>query len=162
MQAPHIIFDRPGTYFSPTGEFSLDAGNRGQTTKWTFRTDDIAHLVNSLYHSDLVINVDSTLTLDAAALNKSSILIAYDGDRTLPYRQSIAFIYERDHYQHVLRTGGASLVHSHDELVKEINMFLSDPTYRKEGLARLKENLLYKVDGHSGERMGRAILELIS
>jgi len=161
MSAPHIIFDKPGTYFSDKTEFSLDAGNRGSTNKWTFRNDDIVHLVNSLYHSDLVINVDSTLTLDAAALGKSSILIGYDGDRKLAYKESIAFIYERDHYQNVLKTGGVSLVHSHDELVNEINKFLSDTQYRKTGLEILKQNLLFKIDGHSGERMATEILSLL-
>lgn len=161
LDARHIVFDRPGMRFSENTEFSLDAGNRGSTNKWTFREDDIIHLANSLYHSDISINVDSTLTLDAAALNKPSILIGYDGDRKLSYKESIAFIYEREHYQHVLKTGGVSLVHSHDELASEINKFLSDPMYRKESLAVLKQELLYKVDGKSGERMGQAVLEFV-
>lgn len=160
FSARHIIFDRPGMYFSDNTEFSLDTGDKGSTNKWTFRNDDIAHLANSLYHSDLIINVDSTLTLDAAALDKPSILVGYDGDRKLPYKESIAFIYEREHYQNVIKTGGVSLVYSHDELVSEINKFLSDSDYQKDGREDLKQELLYKIDGCSGERMGKAVLEL--
>ncbi len=156
LESPHIIFDRPGTYFSKGGEFGIDAS--ASTYKWTFRDDDIIHLANSLYHSDIVINVDSTLTLDAAALDTPSILIGYDGDRVLPYHRSIAFIYERNHYQNVLKTGSAPVVKSHEELEQEINLFLSDPLYRREGLNKLKSGLVYKIDGASGKRMGEAIL----
>ncbi len=158
MEARNIIFDRPGTYFADSTEFSIDAGARGPTNKWTFRNDDIIHLANSLYHADLIINVDSTLTLDAAALNKPSILIGYDGDRKLSYHRSIAFIYERNHYKHVLATGGAIVAYSHDELVIEINKVLIDSTYNRDGLERLRKELLFATDGHAGERMGQAVL----
>ncbi len=162
LHLPHVVFDRPGVYFSQSGEFSLDAGNRGQTTQWTFRDDDIVHLANSLYHADVVVNVDSTLTLDATALGKPAILVGFDGDRHLPYKQSIAFIYEREHYQNVLMTGGVVLTHSLQELVEEIKSVIADPhAYRSSERAELGRRLLYTTDGHAGARMGKAVLELL-
>lgn len=159
LASPHIVFDRPGTYFGKGSEFSIDSS--ASTMQWTFRDDDIIHLANSIFHSDAVINVDSTLTLDAAALDRSSILIGFDGDRKLPYKKSIAYIYERDHYRHVLATKAAPLVKSHDELQSAIREFLNNPQYLKEELAVLKRDLLYKTDGQSGKRMGNAVLEVI-
>lgn len=161
LSSPYIVFDRPGMYFSKKGEFGIDA-SVAQTNQWTFRDEDIVHLANSLYHSDVVINVDSTLTLDAAAYNKPSILIGFDGDRTLPYKRSIAYIYERDHYRHVLDTKSAPLVKSYEALEKAINTFLNDPTYLQTELQQLKKELLFKVDGQSGRRMGEAVLHMLS
>lgn len=157
LASPHIVFDRPGMYFSSAGEFGID-GSVKDTNKWTFRDEDIVHLANSIYHSDVVLSVDSTLTLDAAALDRPSILVAYDGDRRLPHKRSIAYIYERDHYRHVTDTGGAPLAKSHEDLVRLINQFLTDPAYLSKERARLKRELLYKTDGQSGKRMGEAVL----
>ncbi len=160
LSSANIIFDKPGRYFGAGGEFGIDA-SVANTNQWSFRDDDIIHLANSIFHSDIVLNVDSTLTLDAAALDRPSILVAYDGDRILPYKRSIAYIYERDHYLNVLATGSAPLVRSHDELETAINQFLEDPRYLKSELEELKAKLLYISDGQSGVRMGKAVLECI-
>jgi hypothetical protein len=152
----HIVFDKPGMQFGKGSEFGIDASTTAN--KWSFRDADIMHLANSIYHSDVVISVDSTLTLDAAALDKPSVLIAYDGERKLPYKKSIAFIYERNHFRNVVDTGAAPLVKSHHDLVRELNAFLSDPSYRAHSREELKRRLLYKTDGQSGKRMGEAVL----
>lgn len=159
LSSSNIIFDRPGMYFGKGSEFSIDSSTT--TTQWTFRDTDIIHLANSLRHADVVLSVDSTLTLDAAALGRPSILIGYDGDRKLPYKRSIAYIYERDHYRNVMRTGAAPLARSHEDLVRDINQFLRDPEWLRKERDTLVRNLLYKTDGQSGERMGRAVLEML-
>jgi hypothetical protein len=155
----HIVFDRPGMYFGKGGEFSIDSS--ASANQWTFRDEDIIHLANSIYHSDAVLNVDSTLTLDAAALGRPSILVAYDGDRTLSHKRSIAYIYEREHYRNVVATGAAPMARSHEELERLINQFLAEPGYLSAQRAVLKEKLLFKSDGKSGERMGNAVLEML-
>lgn len=157
----HFIFDRPGMLLSEKREFSVDMGVSG-TFAWTFTDRDIARLANSMRHADIVINTESTLTLDAAANDTPSILIAYDGKATLPYWDSVARVYEREHYQNVVRTGAAPLVCSDDELEQEITRFLSDRDYRARERAVLKEKLLFKTDGHSAERVARAVLDMLT
>lgn len=156
----HIRLHRPGTYFSEKGEFSLDAGVHG-AREWTFTKDDIAHLLNVIHHSDLVICTDSTLSLDAAAIDRPAVLVAYDGDAKLPYKRSIAFIYEREHYQNVLRTGGVFRVSSHDELRDAICTYIEHPEHLRKEREELKARLLYASDGKAGERVANAVLELL-
>ena len=86
------------------------------TYAWTFTDKDLVRLANSLKHSDVVINTESTLSLDASANDTPVILIGYDGDRQVPYWDSVERIYEREHYSHVVETHAAPLVKSHDEL----------------------------------------------
>lgn len=160
LVVPHVVVERPGTYFDSAAEFGIDSGARNMG-KWTFQTEDIIHLANSLYHADMVINVDSTLTLDAAANDKPTILIAYDGNETMPYKRSIAFIYEREHYQKVIATGGVAIAHTHDELVASINQFLEDPAALREGRDRLRGRILYAIDGQAGRRVGEAVLDML-
>lgn len=156
----HIVMDRPGTHFSTGREFSPDMGITN-VFQWTFTGGDIAHLANSLYHSDLVINTESTLTLDGAALGKPSVLIGYDGTHTLPYWQSVARVYEREHFAHVVATGACPLVTSDAELIDALNLFLANPQARQKERAVLTEKLLYKTDGHSARRTAEAILSLL-
>lgn len=158
LRLKHFIFDRPGTLFSAKREYSVDMGVRG-TYAWTFTDKDIAHLANSIRHTELVINTESTLTLDAAANDKPSILIAYDGGAHVPYWDSIERVYEREHYRHVVETGAAPIVKSHDELEHEIREFLTNKKYLWAEREALKRKLLYKVDGKSGARVAAAVLK---
>lgn len=160
-QYRHIVMDRPGTHFNTEKEFSIDMGV-ANVFQWTFADKDIYHLANSIYHSDLIINTESTLTLDGAALDKPSILIAYDGTHTLPYWDSVARVYEREHYHNVVTTGAVPLVKSDDELQKEINAFLSDGDYLRKEREALKARLLYKSDGQSAKRTADAVLSFLS
>ena len=161
MTFKHIIFDRPGTHFSTKKEFSIDMGVNN-TYAWTFTDKDIMHLANSIRHSDMVINTASTLSLDAAANDRATILIDYDGDHEVPYWSSIARVYEREHFSHVVDTGAAPLVKSHDELTAAINNFLSDAEYLRPQRDELREKMLYRVDGKSAERTAHAVLGMLS
>lgn len=153
----HITLDRPGTYFSKKGEFSIDS-SVSNMNQWRFNVEDIEHLADSLYYCDVVINTDSTLTLDAAANNKPTVLVGYDGEHILPRRKSIRYIYERDHYKNVLDTKGVALANSNKELVHFIRCFLNNPVYLQKERQKLKDELLFKIDGKAGERMAQAVL----
>jgi hypothetical protein len=159
LASQYIVFDRPGVYFGHKSEFSIDSGK--ETNRWTFKDDDIIHLANSIRHADIVICVDSTLALDAAANGRGAIIVAYDGGRKVPYKRSIAYIYEREHYQNIIKSGGVVLVKNHDDLVQTINHFLEDTEYRKTGREKTAREMLFAQDGNSGRRMGEAILALI-
>jgi len=156
----HFILDRPGTYFSKDLEGALDNPS-GTTFQWTFTDKDIAHLANSIYHSAMVINTESTMTLDAAAINRPVILIGFDGDRKLDYWHSVRRNYDREHLIEVLKTGGTRLVGSLDELVAAINVYLADPKADSKGRERLRDRLLYQVDGKASDRIAEHILKMI-
>ncbi len=161
LAIPHIIIRRAGTFNSSASEKSIDVGVSAALA-FSFTNKDIQQLYNAMYHSVVTVNVESTLTLDAAALDRPSILINYDGDHPQPYWRSIERLYEREHYQHVLSTGGAPLVKSHDELFQEIDALLKNPAHRKENLRVLQEKMLYRRDGKAAERVAGAILEYLA
>lgn len=156
----HIVMNRPGTHFNEGREFSIDMGVQN-VYQWTFTDADIAHLANSLFHTEVVINTESTLTLDGAALGKPSVLVAYDGKQKLPYLDSVARIYEREHFRNVVKTGACPVARSDGELVSALRRFLDEPHYLQKEREVLKERLLYRTDGKSAERTASAVLELI-
>jgi hypothetical protein len=161
LTIPHVIVRRAGTFAKGDTETSIDVGVTS-VVAFSFTNKDIQQLYNAMYHSVVTVNVESTLTLDAAALDRPSILINYDGDHPQPYWKSINRLYEREHYQHVLATGGAPLVTSHEELFREINELLKNPNHRKTNLRALQEKMLFRNDGKASERVSSAILQLIA
>ncbi len=153
----HVVIDRPGTYFGSGQEKSLDT-SAAQTFAWTFTDKDILHLANSIYHSDMVLNIESTMTLDGAAFDKPVILIGYDGDHTLPYLESIVRNYDRNHYIYVMDTKGAALAKDKKQLVQAIQRYLDNPKAEECERVELREKLLYRVDGKSSQRVAETVL----
>ena len=157
----HFILNRPGTYFSKNLEQAIDAPAT-TTFEWTYTDADIAHLANSIYHSVMVINTESTMTLDAAAIDRPVVLIGFDGNQKLPYWRSIIRNYSREHLQGVLQTGGARLAKSADELIAHINTYLTNSRADSEGRERLRNELIYRTDGKSAERIVECIEAMLS
>jgi len=153
----HIRMERPGTYFNAKRGFSIDSGSTDQFS-WTFRREDIEHLANELCHSDALVVTDSTLALDAAAVGRPTIIIGYDGGHQVPYWKSITSIYERDHYRNLLALNATPFVRSHDELIAAMKACMDDPTHLQREREELARRFLHRRDGHSGERMGTAVL----
>lgn len=157
----HFILDRPGTYFSRTLESAIDAPS-AKTFQWTYTDKDIKHLINSLYHSAVVVNTESTIMLDAAAVDRPIVLVGFDGNQNLPYERSVIRNYDREHLREVLDTGGTKLSRSFDELIKYINRYLNDSTLDADGRAFLRERLLFRVDGQSSQRIATQILDMLN
>jgi UDP-N-acetylglucosamine:LPS N-acetylglucosamine transferase len=156
----HVIIDRPGTYFSKSSEHSMDT-SQAKVAAWTFTDKDIVHLMNSIYHSAVTINIESTMTLDAAALDKPVVLVGYDGDHSLPYERSIVRNYDRNHFQYVIHAGGVKLAKNKDELTQVVRDYLNNPMLDHNEREILREKLIYKVDGKASARIAEAIESMI-
>jgi hypothetical protein len=62
--------------------------------------EDIALLVNVVYHSDLVVNVGSTMAMDFAAYDKPAVYVAYDPEG-IDQTWTIQDIYRKVHFKTV-------------------------------------------------------------
>lgn len=110
---PQILFrrcpvDQSGRYDAVLAKYPEIASSNPCWTMhaasdWTQvvpRWEDIALLVNIVYHSDMVVNVGSTMAMDFAAYDKPAVYIAYDPegiDRTW----TIHDIYRKVHFKTV-------------------------------------------------------------
>ena len=55
-------------------------------------------------------------------------------------------------------SGGARLALTEEELILNINKYLNNPQRDAAGRQRIRDELLYKVDGQSGKRVADALL----
>ncbi len=82
---------------------------------WTPREGEAALLADQIFHADVVVNVASTVTLEALRLGRPVINIGYDvesGD----FPASMAEYYGTPHYSRVVRAGVAPVARSEGEL----------------------------------------------
>jgi len=139
----HFFIDRPGKAF-----------HQGVYKDQELDRQDIVHLANSLYYSDLLITYNSSMIIDAAAFGKPAIGVAFDGwDKKPDIYRSIARFMEYTHTQYILKTGGLWVVRTREKLIEAINTYLKNPNHNKEGRKKILTTQTWKFDGKAGERI---------
>lgn len=119
--------------------------------------------VNSIYHSDIMITVASTLALDACCFDKPIITVAYNALFDPRTKEDISpFLYQTDHYDEVLNTGAVDLVYNKEEMAKKINNYFKNPNYKLEERKILQNKLCNKVDGQASNRIANVILNYLN
>ncbi len=101
---------------------------------------DKMSLANLAFHSDLNINIASTMTIDFALHDKPVINLAFGfSDRhTTLYEDYYGF----EHYQRVVKSGAVRIARNSQELISYCNMYLTNPTKDSSQRAKLVEEIL--------------------
>jgi hypothetical protein len=137
-------------------------GRRAKTNdSWNPTREDMYGLAELMCYSDVVVNIASTITIDAAAFDTPIVNVAFDGYQKKPYDQSCARYYEYEHYKRVVQTGGFKISYSLDELVQHIQQYLDDPKLDAAGRARIREEQSFKLDGKAGERIADFLIRYV-
>ncbi len=118
---------------------------------------DLAHLANLLRHASVLIASAGTINLDAVAVDTPSIAIAWEDESEFYYDRP-ARRYDMEHYAPVVASGGVRLVREACELEQVIVEYLRNPEMDAAGRARLREQCLAPLDGHSSERLVRFLV----
>jgi hypothetical protein len=126
-----------------------------------FGPDDQVRLVSSLLHADVCINMASTMSLDAAALDTPVICIAFAGQRHGEEDRFCRDVYRSEHYRHIVASGGVRLARDIDTIVTETTAYVRDRTRDRAGRQALVELEIGAVDGRAGERI-IALIERLS
>ena len=144
----HFTIEWPGTGFK-----NINYKNR------ELSPDDARHLIDSLYHSQLVISVNSTITIDALPFDKPQIMVEFDGWERRPYLNSVRRYHDEDHMRKYIIIGAARITRSPEELISWLNQYLNNPKLDSEKRKSALEEQIYFSDGHSGKRIANFILK---
>lgn len=123
---------------------------------WDPKVPEIVDFANTMKHSDVIVNMLSTISLDAACFDRPTINVLFGGTFQRG-RDVTAKIAKVVHYQWVFDTGATISTHSYDELKKAINKCLLDPKYKSKEREDLIDQMCYKVDGKSSLRVADCI-----
>jgi len=144
---PSFIIENPG--------YMIKAGDRKNIE---LRPQDSDHLRNSIYYSDIVMYVATSLGLDSSVFNKPQILVSFDGFEQKPYIRSVRRYNQEDCLYNLVKCGGTRVVKSKEEWVTAIKEYLKNPALDQAGRDETVKEHLYKIDGKAGKRIAAAIL----
>ncbi len=124
--------------------------------------DNRLHLANTLKHSDAIVNVASTIAIEAAVLDTPVVNIAFDGNDEKPFLDSARRFYQYTHYKPLVDIGAVNVAPSPSALVDEVAAYLADPSRDRAGRERAASELCHKVDGKAAERVTSFVLDRLA
>lgn len=128
---------------------------------WDPTNEELVLFMNTLYYSDVTISVRSTLSLDAACLDKP-IINPYFGAFINNGRDITSKLYNHLFYQDLLSMGGITLVKNNEELINMVNNYLKDSLLCQDGRNKIRKELCGPLDGQSGRRVAENILSIVN
>lgn len=146
--APNVIIEKP---FRPT----VRAGD-GLSVDVT--ADSQRHLAATLRHSDVIVNVASTIAIEAAIFDTPVVNIAFDGERESEFAKSARRYYQFTHYVNITRQDAVRVAWSPGELVGFVADYLADPARDAAGRAKVVAEQCQFTDGRSAERVAEFVV----
>jgi hypothetical protein len=144
---PRVVLQR-------TAEVDLALSARSQDE------NQIKEWVNTFRHADVVINLSSTVAVDAAILDKPVVNLDYDPEPGQPNQALVKDVnHTWTHFKPIAESGGVWLVNSPEETVEAVKTYLSNPGLHREKRKWIAGYVCQHLDGHSGERMAEAMLD---
>jgi hypothetical protein len=120
----------------------------------------ILEWVNTFRHADVVINLSSTVAVDAAIFDRPVVNLDFDpepGGGNQALVKDINHVWP--HFKPIAESGGLWLVNDHNEMVEAVRTYLVHPERHREKRRWIAETVCGHLDGRCGERMAQALLD---
>jgi len=148
---PHVIVEKPfQTTVTASDGLSVDITPESQQ-----------HLADTLRYSDVVVQVASTIAVEAAIFDTPVVNVSFDGEAPCEWARSARRYLRFTHFANVIRHGSLKLAESPPQLVEAVAEYLADPAIDRDGRRRLVQEQCQFVDGRSSERVAACVVEMI-
>ena len=149
LDTPHVIIEKP---FRDTVQvadgLAIDVMPEHQK-----------HLGDTLCHADVVVNVASTITIEACIFDTPVVNINFDGPDESAYVKSARRYYSFTHYVNITSRGSVRVAKSPEELVRDVANYLADPSLDAAGRKQVVIDQCQFTDGRSAERVVQLVLD---
>lgn len=150
---PWLRCQQPGIRFSK---------QRGVGIDWDMTYAEIDELANTLFHMSVLVCYASSISVDAAVMDRPVINIGFEMRLRDKKVKSPVQFYGQTHYEKALATGGIHLSETKADVALWVKKYLADPGLDRAGRRRLVAEQCAFLDGKSGGRIGRFILDFLS
>ena len=147
---PNIIVEKP---------FRATPTKSGDGLSIDITADNQQHLADTMRHSDVVVNVASTIAVEAAIVDTPIVNIAFDGEEPSDWVRSARRYYRFTHYANVTRHDAVRVAETPAQLVEYIGRYLADPTLDREGRRRVAAEQCQFFDGRSAARVASFVTD---
>ena len=139
-----VFFDRPGIQLADDPTFY----KQNELSR-----DDEDHLIDTLYHTDGIISVGTTLAIDGAAFDKPQIIVGFWLENRKIVSHSRIHAHDYDHMQALLGSSGVRVVKTVNDLSAAISDYVKNPLLDQQGRRELVKNQCTITDGNSSQRL---------
>jgi hypothetical protein len=147
--APHVIVEKP---FTPSEHdpYGIEPS-----------ADDRVHQANTLEHSDVVINMASTISIEACIFDTPVVNFSYEGTTPPPLPLAARRYYFYEHYKRIVAAGAVKVAEDMPSLLAAIGRYLASPEEDRDGRRRVIDSECGFTDGRAGERVGELVAEFV-
>ena len=117
------------------------------------------HLAATLRHSDVIVNVASTIAVEAAIFDTPVVNVAFDGEKESDFARSARRYYKFTHYANITRHDAVRVAWSPEELVAHVRSYLDDPAQDRDGRAQVVREQCQFTDGRAAERVSGFVVD---
>lgn len=128
---------------------------------WVPPEEELYVLAAMLRHSEVCINVASTMTLDALAAGTPAINVRYDGAVNLPLLHSVKRFYSHHHYLPITRSGAVPLADSGAGLLRNIDEGLAKSRDIGDAGRVLLDRLILQPKGGAVSLMAQKVQDIL-
>jgi hypothetical protein len=139
----HVTIDEPDVAF-----------DANKIVKWERDIGKTYFLGSIMKHSDLIINIASTTTIDSLPFNKKVIWALFDGEKgdSCPYLFSIRKMRDFEHLEFLSKSGFVEIVYSYEKLIRAITDS-ANCNFKTENYEKVKNRYLPLHDGMAYQRL---------
>jgi CDP-glycerol glycerophosphotransferase (TagB/SpsB family) len=124
--------------------------------------DAIFEWVNTMRHADVLVNLSSTLSVDAAIFDRPVVNLNFDPEPGQPNQKLVKEINSKwHHFKPIAESGALWMVDTMDEAVSATLTYLEKPELHREKRRWLVEFVCHKVDGQCGARLAEALEKVV-
>jgi UDP-N-acetylglucosamine 2-epimerase len=140
---PHLLIEKPFRPTVTTGDgLAIDVMPEHQY-----------HLAETMRHSDVVVNVASTIAIEASIFDTPVVNVSFDGETPSDFARSARRYYRFTHYVNITRHHAVRVAEEPAQLVELVDRYLQDRALDREGRRRVVEEQCRFLDGRSAERI---------
>ena len=148
---PHVIVEKPFRTTVRAGDgLSVDVTAESQQ-----------HLADTLRHSDVVVQVASTIAIEAAIVDTPVVNVSFDGEVPAEWTRSARRYLRFTHFVNVIRHTAVKLAETPTQLVDAVAEYLTDPTIDAGGRRRVAQEQCQFLDGRSSDRVAACVVEML-
>jgi hypothetical protein len=123
--------------------------------RWRAVPEDIANLVNLVRHAAVVLNIFSTLTLDAIIHDRPVINIAWSPGEPKPWPGTLGQYYT--HFQPVIELGASPVASDGREIEEYVVRYIQDPSLHRANREALCARMCHARDGMAHQRIAQIL-----
>lgn len=151
---PDVKIERPGRYWG-------QASGQSALLRYYPTAEEVRRLTETLAFSDCLVNVASTITLEACALDRPTVNIAFNLGSQGQFLK-LSRYFETTHFRPLVTSGATRVAHSPGELREAIDASFAQPHERSHARRALYRRYDPFGDGRAADRLAAALLRFVA